>query len=265
MAEGRVQDKVAIVTGAASGLGLAAAQRLAEEGAKVVLADINEQAGRAAAEAIPGSVFVKHDVTSESCWEKLVDDIVADYGRLDVLVNCAGVVLLASIEDTSEEMWRSVHAVGTDGTFFGCKHALRVMKVRGQGAIINMSSTASIQGGPNICAYAASKSAIRSMTKSVACLSTQQGYGVRCNSVHPGNMATPMLKGVYDLVRQHDPVMADEMDRWWVGEPGDVANMVLFLASEESSAVNGAEMVVDNTMSITEGVVLRRELQGAVE
>ncbi|WP_226702768.1 SDR family oxidoreductase [Microbulbifer elongatus] len=259
---GRVDGKVVIVTGAASGLGLAISHRLAEEGAKVIMTDINEPGGTASAAQVPGAIFVPHDVTRESSWEKLINDIVADYDGVDVLVNCAGVVQLASIEDTSEDMWRKVHAVGTDGTFYGCKHALRVMKERGQGSIINMCSTASIQGGPNIFAYAASKSAIRSMTKSIACLSTQQGYGVRCNSVHPGNMATPMLKGVYDLVREHDPVMADELDRMWVGEPRDVANMVLFLASDETSAVNGAEMVVDNTMSITEGVVLKKELQG---
>jgi len=104
-------------------------------------------------------------------------------------------------------------------------------------------------------AYAASKSAIRGMTKSVACLSAQEGYGVRCNSIHPGNMSTPMLRGMQDVVREHNPEAADSMDQVWIGEPEDVANMVLFLASDESKSVNGAEMVVDNTATITEGVV----------
>jgi 3(or 17)beta-hydroxysteroid dehydrogenase len=254
---GRVANKVAIITGGASGLGLASARRLVEEGAEVVIADINREQGQSAASDIPGVHFEELDVTSEAQWIALVDKVVADYGRLDILLNCAGIVRLASIEDTTEEMWRQINGVGTDGTFFGCKHALRVMKEAGSGSIINMCSTASIQGGPQIFAYAASKSAIRGMTKSVAVLSAQGGYGVRCNSIHPGNMQTPMLQGVQDIVRENDPQAAKAMESVWVGEPVDVANMVLFLASDESSAVNGAAMVVDNTTTITEGVVPR--------
>ena len=252
---GRVTDKVAIITGAASGLGLASARRLAEEGARVVLADINLKQGQAVADEIPGARFEHLDVTREANWIELIDKVIADVGRLDILLNCAGIVRLASIEDTTEEIWREINAVGTDGTFFGCKHALRVMKSAGGGSIINMCSTASIQGGPMIFAYAASKSAIRGMTKSVAVLSAQHGYGVRCNSVHPGNMRTPMLEGMKEIVMENDPEAAKAMENIWVGEPVDVANMVLFLASDESVAVNGAAMVVDNTTTITEGVV----------
>jgi 3(or 17)beta-hydroxysteroid dehydrogenase len=252
---GRVTDKVAIITGAASGLGLASARRLAEEGARVVLADINLEQGQAVADEIPGARFEHLDVTREANWIALIDKVIADVGRLDILLNCAGIVRLASIEDTTEEIWRQINAVGTDGTFFGCKHALRVMKSAGRGSIINMCSTASIQGGPMIFAYAASKSAIRGMTKSVAVLSAQNGYGVRCNSVHPGNMRTPMLEGMKEIVRENDPEAAKAMENVWVGEPVDVANMVLFLASDESIAVNGSAMVVDNTTTITEGVV----------
>ena len=252
---GRVTDKVAIITGAASGLGLASARRLAEEGARVVLADINLEQGQAVADEIPGARFEHLDVTREANWIALIDKVIADVGRLDILLNCAGIVRLASIEDTTEEIWRQINAVGTDGTFFGCKHALRVMKSAGRGSIINMCSTASIQGGPMIFAYAASKSAIRGMTKSVAVLSAQNGYGVRCNSVHPGNMRTPMLEGMKEIVMENDPEAAKAMENIWVGEPVDVANMVLFLASDESVAVNGAAMVVDNTTTITEGVV----------
>jgi 3(or 17)beta-hydroxysteroid dehydrogenase len=255
----RMTDKVAIVTGGASGLGLACVARLAEEGAKVILADIARVEGEQAAAAIDGAQFAALDVSSEPAWEALIDSVVREYGRLDVLVNNAGVVELASIEDTSEEVWRKVNSVGTDGTFYGCKHALRVMKETGSGSIINMCSTASIQGGPHIFAYAASKSAIRGMTKSVACLSAQEGYGVRCNSVHPGNMETPMLRRMYDTVAETDPETAEAMDKLWVGNPRDVANMVLFLASDESCSVNGAEMVVDNTTTITEGSVPRPE------
>lgn len=252
---GRVANKVVLVSGGASGLGLASARRMAEEGATVIIADINSEAGEAAAAAIPGVHFEKLDVSSEQSWIALVDKVVSAYGKLDVLFNSAGIVQLASIEDTSEALWRKINAVGTDGTFFGCKHALRVMKAAGAGSIINMCSTASIQGGPNIFAYAASKSAIRGMTKSIACLSAQNGYGVRCNSVHPGNMDTPMLQGMRTVVEEHNPEAVAAMDKLWVGEPVDVANMVLFLASEESRSVNGAELVIDNTTTITEGAV----------
>jgi len=255
---GRVANKVALITGGASGLGLASARRLAEEGALVVLADVNQELGEAAANEIPGARFELLDVTREASWSALIDKIMSQYGRLDILLNSAGVVRLASIEETTEEIWRLVNAVGTDGTFYGCKHALRVMKAAGSGSIINMCSTASISGGPNIFAYAASKSAIRGITKSVACLSTEKGYGVRCNSIHPGNMRTPMLQGVQDIVRANDPKAAQAMENVWVGEPVDVANMVLFLASDESNSVNGAALVVDNTMTITAGVVFRK-------
>lgn len=246
---------MAIVTGAASGLGLASSRRLAEEGAVVIMVDINREQGVAASADIPNSSFVAMDVSREQGWIELVDSTIARYGRLDILLNGAGIARLASIEDTSEALWRQINAVGTDGTFFGCKHALRVMKAAGCGSIINMCSTASIQGGPTIFAYAASKSAIRGMTKSVACLCAQEGYGVRCNSIHPGNMATPMLQEMHDVVMEQDPVLASEMEKAWVGEPLDVANMVLFLASDESRAVNGAEMVIDNTTTITAGMV----------
>jgi 3(or 17)beta-hydroxysteroid dehydrogenase len=257
MSEGRVQGKVALISGAASGLGLASARRLAQEGATVVLADISEAQGVAAAAEIPGASFERLDVTVEQEWIALIDRVVARHGRLDILLNSAGIVQLGSIEDTSEEMWRKINAVGTDGTFFGCKHAVRVMKESGSGSIINMCSTASIQGGPGIFAYAASKSAIRGMTKSVACLSAQKGYGIRCNSIHPGNMDTPMLQGVKAIAREHDPEAVEAMAEVWVGEAIDVANMVLFLASEESRAVNGAQLLVDKTVTITEGYVPR--------
>jgi 3(or 17)beta-hydroxysteroid dehydrogenase len=254
---GRVQDKIALVTGAASGLGLATSKRLAQEGAKVVMVDIDEARGSAEAASIEGAEFRVLNVTREDDWIALISEIELEYGRLDILLNSAGIVQLASIEETTEALWRKINAVGTDGTFFGCKYALELMKKAGSGSIINMCSTASIQGMPNVFAYAASKSAIRGMTKSIACLSAQEGYGVRCNSVHPGNMDTPMLQGVAQVVRENNPEAAAGMDKVWVGQPEDIANMVLFLASDESRSVNGAAMVVDNTTTITEGVVPR--------
>jgi 3(or 17)beta-hydroxysteroid dehydrogenase len=167
---GRVEGKVAVVTGAASGIGLASSRRLAGEGATVIMADIDATAGSRLAAGTAGARFLALDVTSEAAWIAFIDTVMAAHGRLDVLFNCAGIVELASIEDTTEDMWRRVNAVGTDGTFFGCKHALRAMKPARSGSIIYM---------------------------------------------------------------------------------------VLFLASDESRAVSGAAMVVDNTTTITEGVVPR--------
>lgn len=256
---GRVAGKVAIVTGAASGLGLASSRLLAAEGATVIMADINAEQGQALAADIDRAEFHTLDVTSEVAWVDFLAQVAAGHGRIDVLLNCAGIVRLASIEETTEDDWRAVHAVGTDGTFYGCKHVLPIMKLQGAGSIINMCSTASIQGAPGVFAYAASKAAIRAMTKSIACLSTENGYGVRCNSIHPYNMDTPMLDGVQKQVRQGNPEAAAGMEKLWVGEAQDVANMVLFLSSEESKAVNGAAMVIDNTATVTQAAVLKQE------
>ena len=255
---GRVAGKVAVVTGAASGLGLASSRLLAREGARVIMADVNAEQGQALAAQIEGAEFHTLDVTKEPSWIELFETVNTSCERVDILLNCAGIVRLASIEQTSEDDWRAVHAVGTDGTFYGCKHVLPVMKAQGAGSIINMCSTASIQGAPGVFAYAASKAAIRAMTKSIACLSTENGYGVRCNSIHPYNMATPMLEGVQEQVRRGNPEAAAGMDQVWVGEAEDVANMVLFLASEESKAVNGAAMVIDNTATVTQAAVMKQ-------
>jgi 3(or 17)beta-hydroxysteroid dehydrogenase len=252
---GRVEGKVALVTGAASGLGLAASRALAGEGATVIMSDLDADQAAAAAADIPNASGRALDVTLEADWERVMAAVESQHGRLDILLNCAGIVQLASIENTSTELWRKINAVSADGTFFGCKHALALMKRQGSGSIINMSSIASIQGCPEIFAYAAAKSAVRAMTTSIACLSTQEGYGVRCNSIHPGNMDTPMLRTVNETVRREDPVLADQLDNMWVGQPEDIANMVLFLASDESRAVNGAAMVVDNTATLTAGAV----------
>ena len=184
---GRVDGKVAIVTGGASGLGEADARLLAGEGAAVVLTDINEEAGQDVAAEI-GAEFVRQDVSEEASWPVLVDHVVERYGGRDVLVNYAGIAVIADVLHTTTEVWRRTLGVHLDATFFGCRAALPAMKKRGGGSIINMSSTAALVGISPYFAYSAPKGGIRSLTKSVAVYCRERKNGIRCNSVHPGSI-----------------------------------------------------------------------------
>lgn len=249
----RVKDKVVIVTGGASGLGEADARLLAEEGAQVVLTDINEARGAAIASEI-GARFVRQDVSDEASWADLIELVDKHYGRLDGLVNNAGIAVIADIESTTTEMWRRTLSIHLDGTFFGCRAAIPLLTASGGGSIVNMSSTAALVGIAPYLAYSAAKGGIRSMTKAIAIHCKQKKNGIRCNSVHPGSISTPMvhhalreLVGV-DLASEADPEEARL--RLGVGEPMDVALMVLYLISDESKHVNGAEMVIDNADTV---------------
>ncbi len=246
---GRVQDKVVIVTGAASGLGAADARVLAAQGAKVVMTDINETGGRAIANEIDAE-FVRQDVADEAGWRDLIETVVRRYGRLDGLVNNAGIAVAANIENTTTDAWRRTLAIHLDATFFGCKYAIAAMKDAGGGSIVNMSSSAALIGIADFLAYSAAKGGIRSMTKSIAIHCRAQKYRIRCNSVHPGSISTPMVHAALEqlsglkLMEQKDPeAMRLQMG---IGEPNDVAYMVLYLISDESKHINGTEMVVDN-------------------
>lgn len=245
----RVVGKVAIITGAASGLGKADAFRLAEEGARLMLTDINEEAGIEVAQAC-GARFFRQDVSDEASWPELIRQTVAEYGRLDVLVNNAGIAPIANIESTSTEQWHLTLRVHLDGTFFGCRAAIPAIAQSGGGSIINMSSTAALVGLSPYLAYSAAKGGIRSMTKSIASHCREQKNNIRCNSIHPGSISTPMVHNAleslsgYRLMDQEDPEAARKA--LGIGEPLDVANMVLFLASDESKHINGAEMLIDN-------------------
>ena len=246
---GRVAGKVAIITGAASGLGKADALRLAEEGARLVLTDINAGAGAEVAE-VCGAEFHEQDVGDEASWPRLIETTVERFGRLDVLVNNAGIAHIASIEVTSTEQWRQTLRVHLDGAFFGCRAAIPAMARSGGGSIINMSSTAALVGISAYLAYSAAKGGIRSMSKSIAVHCREQNNGIRCNSIHPGSISTPMVHTAleelagFKLMEQDDP----EATRiaMGIGEPVDVANLVLFLASDESKHITGAELVIDN-------------------
>ena len=250
---GRVAGKVAIVTGGASGMGKADAILLAREGATVVVADLNEKAGQEVAASIgEAAIFMRLDVSDEDNWKTVIAATVEQFGRLDILVNNAGMIALGTIVDTDLASWRKINAVNSDGVFLGCKHAIPVMAESGGGSIINMSSVAAIQGQSFVAAYTASKGAVRALTKSIAMFCKEQKNGIRCNSVHPDGVKTPMVVKVAmgkDEATQED---IDEIGKFGnMCEPEDVANLVLYLASDESGFVNGAEMLIDNCSTIT--------------
>jgi 3(or 17)beta-hydroxysteroid dehydrogenase len=251
---GRVEDKVAIVTGAASGIGRGCAEALAREGARVVLADVNESLGREAAKAIGGDAFfVRHDVSDEASWRAVIDATLARFGRLDVLVNNAGIIIVADIESTTVEQWRKVMAVNAEGVFLGCKHAIPVMRRSGGGSIVNISSTAGLVGTAPFAAYSASKGAVRILTKSVAAHCNAKGDAIRCNSVHPGGVDTPLVRGLPRLAQESNSADAAQFagaDRIsGYGQPADIANLVLYLASDESRYMTGSEIAIDGGLT----------------
>jgi len=246
---GRLQDKVAFVTGAASnpGLGWAIACLFAREGAKLIVTDIDETGLAACIEEIKtlGAEVVgwRQDVTSEADWKETVDRCVATYGRLDILVNNAGIAMLQPIADMSLEDYEKQMKVNMTSVFLGTRSALTVMRTSGGGSIVNMSSVAGLVGIPGTGAYAASKGAVRLFSKTVALEHAREN--IRCNTVHPGVIWTNMQQvairdnpDVFEVLKETIPVGR-------LGEPDEVAQCVLFLASDESSYVTGAELVVD--------------------
>ena len=234
----RVGDKVALVTGGASGLGRADVELLAREGARVVITDVNEEAGRALADEVDG-LFLRHDVSCEEDWQRVMDAVHERHGRLDILVNNAGIVEVADIESTSLALYRRMNQVHNEGTFLGCRYAIAAMRERG-GSIINISSLSAIRSYPLVPSYAAAKGAVLALTHTVAGHCRQKGYAIRCNAVLPGTIATPLALSVVG-------------DPSGMGRPEDVAQMVLFLASDESRHVSGAQFVIDNAISMIGG------------
>ena len=248
----RVAGKVALVTGAASGLGRAAAKMLATQGAKVVLADRNAAGGAdAAGELGAPHVFVALDVTDEAAWAAAVAATMQWFGRLDILVNAAGIGVMGDIESLSLADWRQTQAVNSDGCFLGCRAAIAVMKATG-GSIINISSVAGLIADPDLPAYCASKGAVRLLSKSVALHCARKGYGIRCNSVHPSFIATPMVDAMIAGAPDPDKMrkrLQQAAPLGHMGEPDDVAHLILYLASDESKFVTGAELVIDGGLT----------------
>jgi NAD(P)-dependent dehydrogenase (short-subunit alcohol dehydrogenase family) len=261
-----VRGKVALVTGAAKGIGAACAATLAGHGASVVVADIDAQAGRAVADAIikagGDAVFMALDVTNEAQWQTTVRTVVDRHGGLDVLVNNAGIAIVHTLLETSLEEWRRVHAVNLDSVFMGTKCAVEVMRPGGRsgrgGSIINLSSVGGLIGAEGLTSYCSSKGGVRLFSKSVAVECGRAGYGIRVNSVHPGNTDTPMFRQeLEDMHRKGAVGSTEEALKFYmdmqvlpeIGQPRDIAAMVLFLASDAARFITGAEFVVDGGLT----------------
>lgn len=247
----RLTGKVALVTGAGSGLGEATAKRFAAEGAHVYVTDVNGDAAARVAAEIGGQATARtQDVTDEADWEVLMEEILAARGSLDVVVNNAGIAITGSVEDASLADWRKTQAVNLDAVFLGTRAAIKAMKRTGGGSIINISSIEGIVGEPMAAAYNASKGGVRIFTKSAALHCAQAGYGIRVNSVHPGFIMTPMVeKGMSMLGEEAAADMLEritsEIPLGAMGEPEDIANGCLFLASDESRYMTGSELIID--------------------
>lgn len=249
----RLQNKIALVTGGARGIGAAIAKAFRAEGAGVILTDIDARTGQQTADEI-GATFARLDVASEADWEA----VARRFPSLDVLVNNAGITGFEGAfdgqppphdpENASLGDWRAVHAVNTDGTFLGCRHAIRAMRAKGTGSIINISSRSGLVGIPMAAAYAASKAAIRNHTKTVALYCAGQGLAIRCNSIHPAAIMTPMWEPMLgngpDRAAREAAMVADTPMRRF-GRAEEVAALAVMLASDEAAYMTGAELTID--------------------
>ena len=265
---GRVAGKVALITGGASGIGRACARRLAEEGASVVISDVQEALGaealaeieQAGAAAAPAGQpwFLLHDVTREDAWIEVINGVRERYGRLDVLVNNAGIGIASSIVDLSLADWQRQQAINLDGVFLGIKHSIPLLRDSGGGSIINMSSVAGLKGSARLAAYNATKGGVRLLTKGVALECAQERWNIRVNSVHPGIIDTPiwtkvggeeLQPGSNEATPDVEQMAASAVPTGVLGQPLDIANGVLFLASDESAYITGTELVIDAGLS----------------
>jgi len=249
---GRVNKKVALVTGGAMGIGKATCLLLAKEGAAVAVTDINREAGEAVANEIRENggkaIFYQHNVTSEQEWQQVIKSAVDDLGGLDILVNNAGIAILGTVEDVTLEQWRKTQQVNQESVFLGTQQAIAVMKERDGGSIVNISSIMGLVGGTSEAAYNASKGGVRIFTKSAAIHCAEQGYGIRVNSVHPGYIMTPMIENAAAKLENPEAILKGLVARHPIGHLGeadDIAYGILYLASNEAKFVTGSELVID--------------------
>ena len=248
---GRVADKVVLVTGAGSGIGRATARLLANEGATVIVSDIDRAGGLETVRQIGGKArFEEHDTAQEADWKRIVDGVLAREGRLNGLVNNAGIAgpFPATFETETVEQWQKILSINVQGVFLGCKHSVQALRQSGGGSIVNTSSLAAFLGTPDLSAYGASKGAVRQFTKTVAMDCARKGYKVRCNSVHPGIIMTPMGEGILPDEKKRER-MRKMIPVGEFGAPEDIAYGILYLISDESRFVTGSELVIDGGMN----------------
>ena len=251
----RLDGKIAIITGASKGLGEADSRLFIKEGAKVIMTDIDKEAGLALAEELGDNAeFIYQDVRDEQEWKNLINDVVARHGGLDVLVNNAGVVKPGTIESQTLEEYDFIMDVSARATFMGCKYAIPAMTASGGGSIINMASIASIQSISRVAAYAAAKGAIQALTINIAGHCGENQLDVRCNCLNPSSIDTPMVQNIRAQFMQDPDEAAKLAPKGEIGEPNDVAHAVVFLASDESKFINGVSIPLDYGKSILPGL-----------
>jgi NAD(P)-dependent dehydrogenase (short-subunit alcohol dehydrogenase family) len=257
MTNRRLHGKIALITGAAQGLGLAMARLFVAQGAQVVLSDINEAGVRATAVELGAAAFaLPHDVTNSDQWQQVCAAAVAHFGGLNIVVNNAGVAGMGSVESCSLEEWRRVHAIDLDGVFMGCKYALphiakHTAATGTLGSILNISSIAGVIAAADSAAYNSAKAAVMHLTKSVALHCAKSGYAITCNSIHPVFIDTPILDSLgpkYDHATLLQK-LSRQIPLGKIGEPDDVAYGALYLCSDEAKFVTGTALYIDGGIS----------------
>lgn len=247
---GRVQDKVALITGGTAGIGYAAAELIGREGGKIAITDIRPVEGEASAQALRDqgydAIFIEQDVTDEARWKEVLAEVVNKFGRLDIMVNNAGVGEETDLENSNLAHWRFVNSVNMEAVFMGTQNAIKQMKLNGGGSIINISSIEGLVGDPKFGAYNASKGGVRLFTKSAALYCAEKKYNIRVNSVHPGFTETPLLANAADTF---SPADAERINReiavGYMAQPIDQAYGILYLASDEARYITGTELIID--------------------
>jgi len=247
---GRVEDKVCLITGGTGGIGYSAAELMCREGGKVAITDLRPKEGEASAQTLRDqgyeAIFIEQDVTDEDRWPEVIAAVVAEYGRLDVLVNNAGVGAATDLEESDLAHWRFIQSVNLEAVFMGTQNAIKQMKLNGGGSIVNISSIEGIIGDPRSAAYNASKGGVRLFTKSAALYCAEKKYNIRVNSVHPGFTKTPMAESAGDLFGPDDLVrIQHEIVVGHMAAPEDQGYGILYLASDESRYVTGTELIID--------------------